>query len=361
MNCGIVSYGTAIPYHRIAVQDIWDVWKNVTPDIFDKMSFGEKAVIMPNEDAITLGVSAAELALTRAGIDRKQIGALFFGSCTNPYATKASATVIQDALMLRPNLVSFDLQFGGKSGTSALITAAAYVEAGFCDYALVVAADTLNRHFQPGVQMEYSGSAGAFAAVIGKEGVIARLEGFSSFASDLSDYFRTEGERYIQLGGGWLGYVSNWGLLEHTVPAGKDLLEKLNLNPEEDFSAVILPQATGIQPMMVGGSLGFDVIACMSHVLTASIGDCGSAGTLIPLGRFLDYAEPDERVFLCAYGYGAGADALSLITTADLTEKQPTNDLVDDQINNKALVDYATAAKFEFKYLRPSVQMSNYL
>lgn len=361
MNCGIVSYGTAIPYHRIQAHDIWEVWKNVTPDTFDRMSFSERAVLMPNEDAITLGVSAAELALSRAGIDRNQIGALFFGSCTSPYATKASATVVQDALALHSNLVSFDLQFGGKSGTSALITAAAYVEAGFCEYALVIASDTLNRHFQPGVQMEYSGSAGAFAAVIGKEGVIARLEGFASCASDLCDYFRTEGERYIQLGGGWLGYVSNWGLLEHTVPAGEELLRKLKLDAGDDFAAVILPQATGIQPMMVGGSLGFDVIACMSHVLTSSIGDCGSAGTLIPLARFLDYAEPDERAFLIAYGYGAGADALSLLTTEVLSQKQPAGDLVDDQINNKQMVDYATAAKFEFKYLRPSTQMSNYL
>lgn len=361
MNCGIVSYGTSIPYHRISVQEIWRVWQNVTPDIFDKLSFSERAVIMPNEDTLTLAVAAAELALSRARVERKQIGALFFGTCTNPYDTKASAAILQDALALRPDLISFDLQFGGKSGTSALITAAAYVEAGFCEYALAVCSDTLNRHFQPGVQMEYNGSAGAFAAVIGKEGVIAHLDGFSSYASDLSDYFRTEGERYIQLGGGWLGYVSNWGLLEHVVPAGKTLLNELKLDPQEDFSAVILPQATGVQPMMVGGSLGFDVIACMSHVLTSSIGDCGSAGTLIPLARYLDYAEPGERVFVCAYGYGAGADALCFTTTPALSECQPTSDLVDDQINRKEMVDYATAARYEFKYLRPPTQMSNYL
>lgn len=361
MKCGIVSYGTSIPYHRIAVQEIWNVWRNVTPDMFDRMSFSERAVIMPNEDTITLATAAAELALCRAKIDRKEVGALFLGSCTNPYDTKASATIIQDALGLRSDLFGFDLQFGGKSGTSAIINAAAHVEAGFCEYALAIGADTLNRHFQPGVQMEYSGSAGAFAAVIGREGVIARLEGFSSAASDLSDYYRTEGERYIQLGGGWLGYVSNWGLLEHAVPAGKALLEKLKLDPAEDFDGVILPQASGVQPMMVGGSLGFDVIACMSHVLTASIGDCGSAGVLIPLARFLDYAEPDERVFLCAYGYGSGADALCLSTTALLAENQPAADLVDEQINNKQMLDYATAMKYEFKYLRPATQLSNYL
>jgi hydroxymethylglutaryl-CoA synthase len=329
--------------------------------MFDKMSFSERAVIMPNEDTITLAVAAAELALSRAAIDRKAIGALFFGSCTNPYDTKASVTILQDALALRPDIFSFDLQFGGKSGTSAMINAAAYVEAGFCEYALAVGADTLNRHFQPGVQMEYSGSAGAFAAVIGKEGVIARLEGITSVSSDLSDYFRPEGERYIQLGGGWLGYISNWGLLEHAVPAGEALLAKLDLDPTEDFDGVILPQANGIQPMMVGGALGFDVIACMSNVLTASIGDCGSAGVLIPLGRYLDYAEPGERIFLCDYGYGAGADALCLTVTDLMADCQPTTDLVDEQINNKKMLDYGTAMKFEFKYLRPSTQMSNYL
>lgn len=361
MKCGIVSYGTSIPHHRISVQDIWNVWRNVTPDVFDKMSLSERCVIMPNEDTITLAVAAAELALTRAGIDRKEIGALFLGTCTNPYDTKPSATVIQDALGLRSDLFCFDLQFGGKSGTSAMINAAAHVEAGLCEYALAIGADTLNRHFQPGVQMEYSSSAGAFAAVIGKHGVIATIDGFSSTASDLSDYYRNEGERYIQLGGGWIGYISNWGLLEQTVPAGKNLLERLKFDPANDFDGVILPQANGIQPMMVGGSLGFDVLACMSHVLTASIGDCGSAGVLIPLARFLDYAEPGQRVFLCAYGFGAGADALCLSTTDLLTQNQPATDLVDEQINNKQMLDYATAMKYELKYIRPATQLSNYM
>ncbi|MBL8965784.1 MAG: hydroxymethylglutaryl-CoA synthase [Spirochaetaceae bacterium] len=361
MNCGIVSYGTSIPRRRIGVRDIWRVWENVTPDLFDKMSFVERAVLTPNEDAMTLAVAAGEIALERSGLDRKKIGAVFFGSCTNPYDTKASATVVMDALRLPPSAFAVDLQFGAKSGTSAIIAAAAQVEAGFVDYALAIGSDTMCRHFAPGTQMEYSASAGAFACVVGREGVIARLEGFSTWSSDLADYFRTEGERYIQLGGGWLGYVSNWGLLEHAVPASKALLEKLKLEPDRDFDAVILPQATGVQPMMVGGSLGFDIAAVMSSVLTASIGDCGSATTLISLARWLDFAENGQRAFLCAYGYGAGADALSFKTTDLLEERQPAKDLVSGQIEDKILVDYALAAKYEFKYLRPATMVSNYL
>jgi len=361
LKSGIVSYGTAIPRHRIDVHEIWKVWENVTPDIFDKMSFVERAVLMPNEDALTLGVAAAELALDRSGIDRGAVGALFFGTCTNPFDTKATATVAQDALGLRPDLFSYDLQFGGKSGTSAVISAVAYVEAGFADYALAIGADTLNRHFPPGTQMEYSASAGAFACLVGREGVIAELEGFGSWASDLSDYHRVEGDRYIQLGGGWLGYVSNWGLLEHAVPAGKALLERLGLDPASDFDAVVLPQATGVQPMMVGGSLGFDVVTVMNSVLTSSIGDCGSAGALIPLAQFLDYADEGQRAFVCSYGYGAGSDALCFRTTAALDGRRPSSGLVGFQLEDKTLVDYAHASKYEFKYLRPATLVSNYL
>ena len=67
MQTGIVSYGTYIPKHRIDVQDIYKVWRNVTPEIFDRMSLRERAVLMPDEDSITLAVAAAQIALDRSG------------------------------------------------------------------------------------------------------------------------------------------------------------------------------------------------------------------------------------------------------------------------------------------------------
>ena len=92
MKTGIVSYGTYIPRHRIDVQDIFKVWRNVTPEIFDKMSLKERAVLLPDEDSLSLAVAAAKQALERSGLNREQIGAVIFGSGTNPYATKAAAT-----------------------------------------------------------------------------------------------------------------------------------------------------------------------------------------------------------------------------------------------------------------------------
>lgn len=361
METGIVSYGTCIPKHRIDVQEIYRVWRNVTPEIFDKFSLKERAVLMPDEDSISLAVNAAQMALDRSGLDRKSIGGLFFGSCTNPYATKPAATVVQDALGLKGDIVSYDIQFGGKSGTSAIITAYAMVSAGLMDYAIAIGSDTLNRHFPPGTQMEYAASAGAFACVVGKENIIAKMEGFVSYSSDLSDYFRPEGERYIQLGGGWIGYVSAWGLLEHIVPAGERLFAKLNLNPNKDFNYVAIHQANGIQPMMAAGKLGLDMFSVMQNVLTPSIGDCGSAGVLIPLAHILDNANPKERVLVASYGYGAGSDCLSLMTTDAIESKRPKKGLVMEQIDDKLMIDYAVASKYEYKYIRSPFMMTNYL
>ncbi|MFA5794849.1 MAG: hydroxymethylglutaryl-CoA synthase [Candidatus Brocadiia bacterium] len=360
METGIVSYGTHIPKHRIDVREIYRVWRNVTPEMFDKMSFSERVVLMPDEDSISIAVNAAQLALDRSGLKREQIGGLFFGSGTNPYATKPAATVVQDALGLRSDIIAYDIQFSGKSGTSAIITAAAFVASGACDYAIAIGADTLNRHFPPGTQMEYSASAGAFACIVGKDNLIAKLEGWSSHCADLADYFRTEGERYIQLGGGWIGYVSAWGLLEHIVPAGQNLFKKLKLTPK-DFNHVAIHQANGIQPMMAAGKLGLDMFAVMQGVMTPSLGDTGSAGTLIPLAHILDNAGPDERVLVAAYGSGAGSDCLSFKTTAGIEAKRPKKDLVMEQIDDKLMVDYATASKYENKLVRSPMMLTNYL
>lgn len=361
MTTGIVSYGTYIPKHRIDVMDIFKVWRNLTPEIFDRMSLKERVVLMPDEDAITMSVTAGKLALERSGLKREQIGAVLFGSGTNPYATKPAATVIQDALGLRPDIIAYDIQFASKSGTTAILAASALVAAGQADYVLAIGSDTLNRHFPPGTQMEYSAGAGAFACIIGKDNLIAKLEGSVSYSSDLADYFRTEGERYIQLGGGWIGYVSAWGLLEHIAPAGAKFFAKYKLDPKKDFNYVAIHQGNGIQPMMGAGKLGLDMFIVMPYVLTSYIGDCGSASSLIPLAHIMDNANPDERILNISYGSGAGSDIISFVTTKEIESRRPQKDLVMQQIDDKIMLDYATATKYEYKYVRSPFMMTNYL
>ncbi|NIV39619.1 MAG: hypothetical protein GWN58_62480, partial [Anaerolineae bacterium] len=73
----------------------------------------------------------------------------------------------------------------------------------------------MNRHTAPGMVLEYVASAGAVAFLLGKgeTELIARIEQWTSHSWDQNDYFRLEGERYIQPGAGFYGWVANWGLL----------------------------------------------------------------------------------------------------------------------------------------------------
>ncbi len=359
MQTGIVSYGAALPKYRIESAEIWKVWKNLSTSFFDLLSIGERGVLGPEEDTLTLAVAAAKTALERSGVPLEKIGAVFLGSSTSPYATKAAATVLVDAIGLPPTALSTDIQCADKSGSTALWLAAGMIEAGLIEYALVIGADTLNRHTQPGMVLEYVASAGAVAFVLGKQGCIAQLEGMASHAHDQNDYFRTEGERFIQPGAGFYGWVANWGLLDHVVPAGKALFEKTGLAPA-DFAKFAVPQKTGLRPLMTMGKLELDMMQVLPYVLTAQIGDCGAAGTLLSLAHILDFAEPGERIGVIDFGAGAGCDAWSLVCNEALAERRPESGLVIQLLDDKILVDYATMVKYEQKLIQSPHRLSNF-
>jgi 3-hydroxy-3-methylglutaryl CoA synthase len=359
VETGIVAYGVALPRHRIEAREIWNNWRNFTLDMFDTMSIGERAVLAPEEDTVTLAVEAGRRALDRAGIPLEQVGACFLGTGTSPYATKSAATVIQDALGLPASMLVCDIQCAEKSGSSALLLAAGLVESGQIEYALVIGADTLNRHVAPGMVLEYVASAGAVAFVVGKANPIARIEAWASHSWDQNDYFRVEGERFLQSGSGFYGWVANWGLLDHIIPAGQALFAKTGLTPE-DFLKFAVPQRTGIRPLMVMGKLGLEMMQVLPYVLTAQIGDCGAASALLSLAHILDWADPDERLGVIDYGSGAGCDAWSLVTTAAIEERRPTSGSVAEQLDQKTLVDYATMLKYEHKLMRSAHQLSNF-
>ena len=359
LKTGIISYGVALPKYRIEAGEIWRVWKNLSTSFFDVLSIGERGVLGPEEDTLTLAVAAARQALERSGIGRDKFGALLLGSGTSPYATKAAATVMIDALGLPNSILATDVQCADKSGSTALWLAAGMIECGQIDYALIIGADTMNRHTQPGMVLEYVASAAAVAFVLGKNNPIATLEALATHAHDQNDYFRLEGERFFQPGAGFVGWVGNWGLLDHVVPAGQALFAKTGLQPA-DFTKFAVPQKNGFRPLLTMGKLELDMMQVLPYVLTPQIGDCGAAGVPLSLAHILDFAEPGERIGVIDYGAGAGCDAWSLVCTEAINERRPQSGLVIEQLDDKIMVDYATMTKYEQKYIQSPHRLSNY-
>jgi 2-acetylphloroglucinol acetyltransferase len=334
------------------VQQVLNVWKNSDYGILKyRLRSAERTVLLFNEDTNTLATESSRNALRYSGLAGKDIEALYLGTGTNPWASNPSSTLIAESIGTSPEVICSDVQFSGKSGTSAIQICSALTESNSIKYGMAIGSDTLNRHVQPGELYEYIASAGSASFVVGKENVIARIRGVQSYMSSLCDWFRIEGERYIKTGSSDIPDAIQIGLVEHTIPAVQKLNSKLGLKPE-DYTYAVFQQPYGYVPFAVGGALNFKEAQIAPGVLSEQIGDCGAASALLGLANVLDIAKSGDRILLASYGFGAGSDAFSLEVTSEIEPKRGRAPLVKDLIAKKEMVDYATAMKYEMKYLR---------
>jgi hydroxymethylglutaryl-CoA synthase len=86
MKVGIVGYGLYVPRFRIDAEEIAKVWGEEAKRIKDGLGIQEKSVPDMDEDSATIAVEAARNALKHGGIRGNEIGALYVGSESHPYA-----------------------------------------------------------------------------------------------------------------------------------------------------------------------------------------------------------------------------------------------------------------------------------
>lgn len=359
---GLISYGVCIPPLRLAVEETLGVWDNNALKILkEQILVSERVVLPPDEDAVTMALEAGRQALERSRPEDREIDGFYLGTCTNPYDSRPASTILAEALGNRPTLDCLDVQFSTKSGSAALQIARAMVLSGAVERAMAFGSDAMNRHTAPGSFQEYLASAGAGALVIGGagDGAIAEIGPFYNVVSDLSDGFRLAGDRYLR-SGGLSALESGVGLFRHVSRAVQGFLKQLDATPK-DFDFVVFQQPAGVVPVALTMRLGFSMEQTMPGLVAYELGDVGSASTLIGLSLVLDQAVPGQRILLASYGFGAGADVTVVTTTERIADYRRTAPTVDEQIKRKRLVDYATAMKYEGKYMKVPHALSAWL
>jgi 3-hydroxy-3-methylglutaryl CoA synthase len=170
---GIVGYGAYVPRYRIKAEEIARQWGADAEAISRGLQLFEKTVPGQDEDTITISVEAARNALRRAQIDPKEIGAVYIGSESHPYAVKPSGTIVVDALGIGPHVHVASYEFACKAGTEAMYVAYSHVKSGEMKYAMGIGADTSQG--APGDALEYSASAGGAAFIMGQQGIVAEI------------------------------------------------------------------------------------------------------------------------------------------------------------------------------------------
>jgi len=341
---GIVGYGAYIPRNRIKVEEIAKVWGADAPSYKKGLMLEEKSVPSPDQDTITMSVEASKNALKRAQIDPKDIGAVYIGSESHPYAVKPSGTVLAEALGATPDVHTADLEFACKAGTEGMFIALNLVASGAIKYGLGVGADTSQG--APGDALEYSGAAGAAAFIFGKENLIAKAHETYSYMTDTPDFWRREYQYYPQHGGRFTGDPAYF---KHITGAAQGLMDKAGMKPE-DFKYVIFHQPNGKFPFRVGKMLGFQKDQIEPGWLVNKLGNTYSGSSPLGLTSTLDISQPGDKILLVSYGSGAGSDGFVfevMDRINEVRESAPkTRDLLSKNVN---YLEYGEYAKFRRK------------
>ncbi len=343
---GIVGFGSYLPRYRVKVEDISKEWGADPEAIKRGLLLYEKTVPGLDEDTITISVQAAKYALQRCGIDPAEIGAVYIGSESHPYAVKPSGTILIDALGIGPDVHVASYEFACKAGTEAMYVAYGLVKAGEVKYALAIGADTSQG--APGDALEYSASAGGSAFIIGTENVVAELLFTHSYTSDTPDFWRREGEFYPRHAGRFTGEPAYF---RHVVNAGKSLLEKSGMKPS-DFKYAVFHMPNGKFPQMAGKKLGFTEEQLETGWIVPWMGNTYSGSSPTGLSAVLDVADPGDKIFMVSFGSGAGSDGFIFQVTDHIKEVQNKAPKLRDMLDNdKIYLDYGEYAKFRRKII----------
>jgi hydroxymethylglutaryl-CoA synthase len=343
---GIVGYGAYVPRYRVPASEVSRVWTGGHGGV----PIREKAVSGPDEDTVTIAIEAARNALARTGgLDPAEIGAVWVGSESHPYAVKPTGTILAETIGAVPYALTGDWEFACKAGTEALQAAIGIVGSGMVACALVVGADTAQG--RPGDALEYTTGAGGSAFVLGAVGgeyeVLATIEGSISYVSDTPDFWRRAYQHYPEHGARFTGEPAYF---KHTLAAARELMEALGATAA-DYAYAVLHQPNAKFPLKAGKQLGFSREQLATGLLVNEIGNTYAGSSMTGLTAILDVARPGDRILLVSFGSGAGSDAFSLRATEALTARRHLAPATRAYIDRRVEIDYALYARFRKKLL----------
>lgn len=337
---GIISYGTYIPKNRIRLSEISNTWNKEGVDIEKSLGLTEKSVAGIDEDAATLAAEAAYQALTVGQINPTDIEAITIGSESHPYAVKPTSTIVGEILGCGNNYLAADLEFACKAGTAGIQLVSGLIDSKRIKYGLVIGSDVAQA--RPADVLEYTAASAAGAIVLGNKNVIAEIVDFTSYSSNTPDFWRRDGQKYPSHGGRFTGGPAYFA---HVMGASKKLLAKTKMKPS-DFDYVVFHMPNSKFPRDAAKKLGFTPAQLAPGFTVEKIGNPYSAATFVGLAAVLDVAKPNQKIFVCSYGSGAGSDSFIYKTTPALTAFQKRNkNTVDTQVKNKRYIVYSEIAK----------------
>ena len=332
---GIIGWGSYIPKYRIKAETIAEVQNADANAIKAGLGLTEKSVPGKDEDTATISIAAARDALDRANINRKEIGSVYVGSESHPYAVKPTASIVGEALDIGNKYMAVDTEFACKAGTATIQINAGLVDSGMIKYGLSIGADTSQA--EPGNALEYSAAAGGAAYIIGpNEQAVATLDYTCSFTTDTPDFWRRALQPYPSHAGRFTGEPAYF---KHVVSATKMILENTKMEMK-DFDFVVFHMPNGKFPLRVAKIFGVTKEQLETGLVVTKIGNTYSGSSMLGLASVLDVAKPGNKILVTSYGSGSGSDGFIFTVTENILRAQNRARTVNDYIARKEYLSY---------------------
>ncbi len=140
----IVGCGSYLPARIVTNAELAQRVDTTDEWIVQRTGIRQRHVAADDETTSTIGLRAAQAALTDAGIDASEIEMIIVATATPDHTFPATATQIQAALGISGG-VAFDLQAVCSGFVFALATADKFLSTGAAKTALVIGAETFSR------------------------------------------------------------------------------------------------------------------------------------------------------------------------------------------------------------------------
>jgi hydroxymethylglutaryl-CoA synthase len=318
---GITSVGAYIPLYRLNLEEITKFWSI-------KRAIGEKAVAGYDEDSLTMAAAAALDCLK--GVAGPPQG-FYLATTTSPYKEKQGAAQIASVVDLKKESLTADFSNSLRAGTIAMRSAIDAVKAGSAKSILITASDS--RVGGPQGRNEQLLGDGAAAIAIGSDQTIADIQDSYAIFSEFTDYWRTNGDAFVQSAEGRFIDVNGYTPIMQDAISG--LMKKNSVTPK-DLSKIVFYATDLKQHADLAKRLGFEK-AQVQDPLYAQIGNTGAAAALLMLVAALEEAKAGDLILFAAYG--DGCDAFLLRVTENI-EKLRTGLTMKDRLASKAFLDY---------------------
>jgi hydroxymethylglutaryl-CoA synthase len=318
---GITTVGAYVPIYRLGRDEIARMWGG-------RSIGGARAVAGYDEDTVTMAVAAALDAVKRGGSD---ISGLFLATTTASYREKMSAAIVAAAADLPEECHTADFADSLRSGAAALKSAIDAVNAGSAKKMMVVTADSRQGAAKGNLEQNLGDGAAAF--VIGREKIIAEIEGNHSISNEFTDFWRSEEDRFIRSTEG--RFIDEAGYLPTMESVIKGLLKKYKL-ALSDFAKIVYYAADARQHAALARRLKLDK-AQVQDSLYSEIGNTGTAAVFLMLAAALEKAKAGDRILFV--GYGDGADAFILQVTDEIKKFQKKS-VISHQLAGKTNISY---------------------